>query len=174
MREQLPDLVDQALNRAFLDYHTMVNNNRTQQPSANFGYASTQSRASSSEDRKGKGLATDLQSEAISVGAAANLGNALETPIALLPPVLGTNLTANSFEGTEYEQQSFENTNIPRQPRFEGLGLDRRFPALPAEGFFANPFDFSNQPEDLLSNSINLESVDWEFPLSGDSSSKYM
>jgi hypothetical protein len=104
----------------------MGNENRSTDPPADSGYASNHSTASSSQDRKGKGKepVTSSQPETISGISTAGFSNTLESPAAFLSPFIRTNPTANNFESTVYEQQSFENINFPRQPQLEGPVLD--------------------------------------------------
>lgn len=106
LREQLPDLVEQALSRAFLEYRTMAGSNENVDPSLDSGYISNHSRSASPQDRKGKGSAVDPPAEA-SMRCTAYPNDAFESSNALSSPFIGTAPTSN-LEISAPIHQSFE------------------------------------------------------------------
>jgi hypothetical protein len=160
LREQLPDLVEHALSRAFLEYRTMTDSNENGDPSLDSGYISNHSRSASSQDRKGKGPAIGPRAET-SVRCTAYPNDAFESSDALSSPFIRTAPTSN-LEISAPIQQSFEDMSSSEHLQFqEDLSAD----SLSSERLFLSSSSFPDHLGDPISNMMDMDSFNWEFSL---------
>jgi hypothetical protein len=160
LREQLPELVEHALSRAFLEYRTMTDSNENGDPSLDSGYISNHSRSASSQDRKGKGPAIGLRAET-SVRCRAYPNDAFESSNALSSPFIRTAPTSN-LEISAPTQQSFEDMSSSEHLQFqEYVSAD----SLSSERLFLSSSSFPDHLGDPISDMMDMDSFNWEFSL---------
>ena len=81
-------VIEQAQNRAFNDYRTMMDANHSSEPSIDSGYISGPSMSNLSRSMKGKERATDLLGE-YPMPSRAEFDDALASTEAVIPPCVG-------------------------------------------------------------------------------------
>jgi hypothetical protein len=147
LSKQIPDVIDRAISRAFLDYRTMVNENRRTESSVDSGYASNRSGVvSSSRGRKRKRSARDLAPEAL-ILSTPNPEEVLGSPEVLSPLLWRTDPT--SFQNTISVQHNLASMSPAEYLPFQGSVPDEFF----AEGLFSsNSTLFSDQIGASISN----------------------
>lgn len=168
LREQLPDLVEHALSRAFLEYRTMADSNQNGNPSVDSGYISNHSRSASSQDRKGRGPAIGPRAET-SMLSTTYLNDAFESSDTLSSPFIGNVLTSN-LEISVPLHQSFEDMGSSEHLQFQE---DITAQSLSSERLFSSNPSFPDQLRDPISNMMDMDSFNWELPLQEDPCSNY-
>jgi hypothetical protein len=160
LKEQLPELVEHALSRAFLEYRTMADSNENGDPSLDSGYISNHSRSAPSQDRKGKGPAIGPRAET-SVRCTAYSNDVFESSDALSSPFVGTAPTSN-LEISAPINQSFEDMGSPEHLQFQE-DISAEF--LSSERLFLSSSSFPDQLGDPISDMMDMDSFNWELPL---------
>ncbi len=170
LREQLPNLVEHALSRAFLQYHAMVDDNSSIGPSVDSGCASNHSRSGSSPESKGKGPAnappidSAMLFETRSNDTPCSSGGLLSPFVETAPP--------SNFENTAHVSSILGSMNAsehlqsqdPVSNEFQTSGWQ----------ISGNPSFFPDQLECPISNIVNLDSFNWEIPLQEEPYSNYV
>ena len=168
LKEKLPDLVEHALSRAFIEYRAITDGTQNGYPLVDSGYGSNHSRSASSQDRKGKGPMTSPRAE-ISMLSTAYSNHASEPSNALLSPFSGTAPTAN-LENSAPIHQNFEDMCSSEHPQLNEAFLTE---PLSSERLFSSNLSFDDQFEDPISNMMDMDSSNWELPLQEDPYSEY-
>ena len=160
LREQLPELVEHAPSRAFLEYRTMTDSNENGDPSLDSGYISNHSRSASSQDRKGKGPAIGPRAET-SMRCTAYPNDAFESFDALSSPFGGTAPTFN-LEISAPIHQIFEDMGSSEHLQ---LQEDTSAESLSSEMLFLSNSAFPDQLGDPILDMMDMDSFNWELPL---------
>lgn len=164
LRGQILDVIKEAQNRAFQEYRGMMEESHSMDPLVDSGYGSNHTRSTSSQDRKGKGLASNGPAET-STPSIPRPETVSDLPEASTFPFLDEDATFGSM-GTGHMQQNFPPISSSEHFHFQET-ISNNF--LPSEVFFSNDLHCYDQS---ASNIIDLDSVDWARLLEEDSNSK--
>lgn len=169
LRGQLLEVIEQAQNRAFNEYRTMMDTNHSAEPSVDSGYLSTHSRPGPSRNSKGKGPANSFPADSL-ILSEADSNDIHRSPEMLSSPFMGRDSIA-SFESMSPTQQSFASMSSPEHLQFQGAMSHE---IIPPEGLFSSdPSLLDYPPGDLIANMMDMDSLSWDFPLPENSSSNY-
>jgi hypothetical protein len=165
LRGQLMDVIEQAQNRAFQEYRGMMEESHSTDPSVDSGYASNHARptSTSSHDRKGKGLGSNMPAET-SITSMAGPETLSDFPEVLTFPSLEEDANFGS-KSTGHLQQSF-----PPMSSSEHFHETMSSDFLPSEAFFSN--DLLQSHDQSAPNMMDLDSVEWAHLVEEDSNSK--
>jgi hypothetical protein len=153
LRGQIMDVIEQAQNRAFQEYRGMMEESHSTDPSVDSGYFSNHAGSASSQDKKGKGLASNVPAET-SIHSMAGPEIIPDLPEALTFPFLDEDATFGP-KSTGHVQQSFPPVSSSKHFHFQET-ISNNF--LPSELFFSNDLHSHDQS---TSNIMDLDSVNW-------------
>lgn len=159
-RDQLPNLVEHTLSRAIFQYHAMVDDNSRIESSQDSGYASNHSRTGSSPRSKGKGPASAVPMDS-AIPSRTNPNDSPNPPEALPPPFIET-APASNAENTAYMTSSFGSMGSSEDMQFQESASNE----FESSGWrFSDVSSFPDQIDCPMSNTMNLDSFNWELPL---------
>jgi hypothetical protein len=154
LRGQIMDVIEQAQNRAFQEYRSMMGKSHNTDPSVDSGYASNLTRSTSSLGNKGKGLASNAPAET-SIPSMAGPEIVSDLPEALRFPFLEEDATFGS-KSTEHIQQHFPPMSSSEYLHFQETVSDDY---LPSEAFFSR--NILQSDDQSAPNMVDLDSADW-------------
>jgi hypothetical protein len=160
LSKQIPDVIDHAISRAFLDYRAMVNANRSTEPSVDSGYASNRPGVvSSSWGRKRKRSARGLAPET-SILSTPDPEEVLGPP-EVLSPLLWRTDPISSFHNTTSVQHNLASMSPAEYLPFQGNIPDEFFAE---ELFLSNSTLLSDQIGAPISHLMDPDPFNWSLP----------
>ena len=165
LRGQIVQVIEQAQNRAFHDYRSMMDTNHSAEPSIDSGYGSNPSMDGPSRGRKGKEPAN---SSPVESSMPADFNTTPSFPEALLLPFVETE-PSSAFQSLVDVPRSFPNMDPstshapPYNVMFGGPGL------LPLEDTYSSNVSLiSDQFWGLMPNTADVEYLDEESERDGE------